>query len=137
MPRLLYLVLPLALSWPALADDNCKPEASRPQQGRQTWEQHFNQANLAHDGHLTIEEAKAGFPLVAKHFDDIDAEHKGYVTVNDMRAWQVMRKAARQLGKPQEDKLRPRSAVQHTYPDAPSNALSHKPDLTVRQRNSA
>ncbi len=81
------------------------------------WEQHFNQANTAHDGHLTAEEAKAGYPLVAKHFDDIDVEHKGYVTANDIRAWQIMRKAARRLSRPPEDKLRPRSAVQHDYPE--------------------
>jgi hypothetical protein len=62
---------------------------------RATWEQHFTQADLAHDGHLTLEEAKGGFPLVAKHFDDIDVDHEGYVTTNDIRAWRVMRKAAR------------------------------------------
>ena len=54
-----------------------------------TWQQHFAQANLAHDGHLTRAEATAGFPLIAKHFDDIDADHKAYVTENDVKSWRT------------------------------------------------
>lgn len=94
-----------------------KPDATPAHHARQTWEQHFSTANQAHDGHLTAAEAKEGYPEIAKHFDDIDADHKGYVTVGDIRAWRVMRKAARRLAKPPEDKLRPRSAVQHVFPD--------------------
>jgi hypothetical protein len=112
----LFLVLVClvpVLSVPAWATD---PPAAAAPHGRQTQEQHFTEANLAHDGHLTLAEAKGGYPQVAKHFDDIDVDHRGYVTENDIRAWQVMRKAARRLGKPQEDKLRPRSATQADYP---------------------
>lgn len=126
MLRFVGLVLLLAFSGPVFADETCKPEASKVHQGRQTWEQLFNQANVAHDGHLTINEARSAYPLAAKHFDDIDVDHKGYVTLNDMRAWQIMRKAARQLSRPQEDKLRPRSAVQHVYPDTPAKPMSGK-----------
>lgn len=117
MLRFLGLVLLLAMSHSAFADESCKPEAPKALHGHQTWEQRFNQANVAHDGHLTAEEAKAGYPLVARHFGDIDVEHKGYVTANDMRAWQIMRKAAQRLSHPPEDRLRPRSAVQRIYPD--------------------
>jgi hypothetical protein len=79
---------------------------------RQSSEQHFTQANVAHDGHLTLDEAKGGYAVVAKHFDDIDADHKGYVTENDIRAWRVMKKAAHRLTRPTEDRLKPRNAMQ-------------------------
>jgi hypothetical protein len=107
------LILPLLIG-PALAEE---PAATNSHPARMTWEQHFTQADLAHDGHLTLEEAKGGFPLVAKHFDDIDVDHKGYVTTNDIRAWRVMRKAARRLTHPPEDKLKPQHAYQRRPPD--------------------
>jgi hypothetical protein len=107
------LILPLMIG-PALAEEPAKAEAHH---ARPTWEQHFAQADLAHDGHLTLEEAKGGFALVAKHFADIDVDHKGYVTVNDIRAWRAMRKAARRLTHPPEDKLKPQPAYQRQYPD--------------------
>lgn len=90
------LLLPI-FAMPALAEDAPKPAGHAP---RVTWEQHFTRANLAHDGHLTLPEAKEGYPLVAKRFDDIDTDHKGYVTENDIRAWQIMRRAARRLTQP-------------------------------------
>jgi len=98
------------MSLPAWAADPPKPDPAHP--ARMTWEQHFTRANLAHDGHLTLEEAKSGYALVAKHFDDIDADHKGYVTENDIRAWRVMRKAGHRLTQPPEDPLKPRHAMQ-------------------------
>ena len=110
------LIWPVA-TLPARAADPPKACTTPAHPARQTWQQHFSAANVAHDGHLTQEEAKAGYPDVAKHFDDIDVDHKGYLTENDIRAWRVMRKAAQRLGKPPEDKLRPRSAVQRTYPE--------------------
>jgi hypothetical protein len=80
---------------------------------RLTWQQHFAQANLAHDGHLTRDEATTGgFPLVAKYFDDIDADHKAYVTENDVRSWRAMRSAARRLARRPTDKLKPVHAFQ-------------------------
>ena len=97
MRRILPLLIIPLLIGPALAEEPAKTDGHP---ARMTWEQHFTQADLAHDGHLTLEEAKGGFPLVAKHFDDIDVDHKGYVTTNDIRAWRVMRKAARRLGTP-------------------------------------
>jgi len=94
MRRLSGLLLLPILVVPALAQE--APKAAQ-HGSRVTLEQHFTQANLAHDGHLTREEAKGGYPIVAKHFDDIDVDHKGYVTENDIRAWQVMRRAAHRL----------------------------------------
>ena len=53
----------------------------------QTMEQRFASANTAHDGHLTLDEAKAGYPTIARHFDAIDRDKKGYVTQDDIRAY--------------------------------------------------
>lgn len=93
------------LTAPAFADD------APPKHQRMTWEQRFAQANAAHDGHLTLEEAQAGYKTIAKHFKDIDADGKGYVTENDIRAWHALQRAARH--RPQEeDPLRPRPAYQ-------------------------
>jgi hypothetical protein len=47
----------------------------------------FEQANLTHDGHLTLDQAKSGYKSVARHFDAIDVDKKGYVTVDDIRAY--------------------------------------------------
>ncbi len=120
---LLFLILPLLIG-PALAEEPAKTDCHP---ARMTWEQHFTQADLAHDGHLTMEEAKSGFPLVAKHFDDIDVDHKGYVTTNDIRAWRVMRKAARRLTHPQDDKLKP----QHAYQRRPQDQRPVPPKWTA------
>lgn len=101
---------PLSASDPAQLPSG--PGAAAPSAPRRTWERHFDQADIAHDGHLTREEAKGGYAQVAKHFDDIDVDHKGYVTANDIRAWRVMRKAAQRLAKPPPDKLKPQHAFQ-------------------------
>lgn len=116
-PFFLTLSLVFAVSmWPgagaALAADPAVPAQSPAHAARQTWEQHFAAANVAHDGHLTPEEAKTGFPLVAKNFQDIDADNKGYVTQNDIRAWRIMKKAAHRLTRPPEEKLKPSNAMQ-------------------------
>ncbi len=125
---LCLLILPALLS-PVWAEAAPKADAPAPHHARQTWEQRFSQANQAHDGHLTPEEAKSGFPLVARHFDDIDVDHKGYVTQNDVRAWRIMRKAAHQLAQPPEDKLKPRPAYQRQYP---GQHLGPEPDHAGR-----
>lgn len=104
------LLLPL-LTLPAWAKD--VPKAAAQQPTHLTWQQRFAQANIAHDGHLTREEANGGYNVVAKHFDDIDAAHKGYVTENDIRAWRVMRRTARGLARPSGgEALTPLPAVQ-------------------------
>ena len=41
----------------------------------------FKAADQNADGQLSLEEAKAGMPRVAKGFDRIDVEKKGYVTL--------------------------------------------------------
>ena len=118
-------------SLPGWADDAPKACTPAVHKVRQTWQQRFAQANATHDGHLTLEEAKGGYVDIAKHFDDIDVDHKGYVTENDIRAWRVMRQAAHRLAKPPEDKLRPRSAVQRTYPDFQTLTVAGKQTIAT------
>jgi hypothetical protein len=55
---------------------------------RVSMDQRFTNANTTHDGHLTLDQAKAGYPTVAKHFTQIDADKKGYITEDDIRAWE-------------------------------------------------
>jgi len=50
--------------------------------------QKFASANTTHDGHLTAEQAKGGYPAVARHFAEIDATKKGYITEDDIRTWE-------------------------------------------------
>jgi hypothetical protein len=133
MRRLLSLcLLPvlglLAFSLPAVAADPPKTDTAPAHPARQTWEQRFLAANLAHDGHLTLEEAKGGYPDVAKHFEDIDADHKGYVTENDIRTWRAMRKAARRAAKPATDQVHP--AVQRADPEFRTIRVSDPPAMT-------
>jgi hypothetical protein len=112
MRRILSLLLLPLLILPALAQEPPNAEAPAAHPTRQTWEQRFATANLAHDGHLTQTEANGGYAAVAKHFDEIDVDHKGYVTENDIRAWRVLQKAARQRSHAPSDRLKPQHAFQ-------------------------
>jgi Ca2+-binding EF-hand superfamily protein len=47
----------------------------------------FQAADVNHDGKLTLEEAEAGMPRVAKVFDQIDVEKKGYITLAQLEAF--------------------------------------------------
>jgi hypothetical protein len=123
-PLFALLFLPMLAS-PLRAQE----PASQP--ARQTWEQHFTQADLAHDGHLTQEEAKGGYALVAKHFDEIDTDHKGYVTTDDIKAWRIARKVARHQPKPPSDPAKPLHARQSRH-QTPLPVSSLRPDALPR-----
>ena len=58
-----------------------------------TFQQRFDKANTSHDGHLTLDQAKAGLPSVAKHFSAIDKDKKGYVTVEEIHAYNTQHRA--------------------------------------------
>lgn len=60
---------------------------------RMTVAQRFEQANTTHDGKLTLDQAKAGMPAIAKNFDAIDKDKKGYVTLDDIHAYYAARHA--------------------------------------------
>ncbi len=65
---------------------------------RMSLQQRFDQANTTHDGHLTLNQAKAGMPMVAKHFDAIDKDKKGYVTTDDIHGYTAQRRSAHHAG---------------------------------------
>jgi hypothetical protein len=102
-----------------VAEPSAPPKAP-PHYVRQTWQQRYAAANVAHDGHLTLAEARTGYGLVAKHFGDIDNEHKGYVTQNDIRAWHIMRRAAHRLAKPPQHATMSRDPMQRAVVDPAS-----------------
>nr|WP_294516120.1 hypothetical protein [uncultured Rhodopila sp.] len=123
MRRLLRILLLPALLSPALpmaarADEPSAQDAvAASRHVHMNWQQRFAKANTAADGHLTMEEAKGGFPLVARHFSDIDIDGKGYVTVKDLKTWYAMRRVARSLRAVPDDGPQPRNAQQRSYPD--------------------
>ena len=88
MRRLLPL-LALLLPLPVLAQTT-PPQSTH---HRTTWEQRFEKANATHDGHLTMDQARTGYPTLARHFAAIDQDHKGYVTEDDIRAYNKAQRA--------------------------------------------
>ena len=59
-------------------------------------DERFKTATTTNDGHLTLPQAQAGMPMVAKHFADIDKDKKGYVTVEQVHEYmKEMRKQRR------------------------------------------
>jgi hypothetical protein len=82
--RILFAVLALPLlTLSAQAQTTSKEPAHK----RMTMDQHFQQANVTHDGHLTEEQAQTGYKSIARHFAAIDKDKKGYVTEDDIRAY--------------------------------------------------
>lgn len=96
--RLLHalLLLPLCAA-PALAQSSVPPSTAH--HGRRTAAEHFADANTTHDGHLTLEQATAGYKSLAKSFNQIDVAHHGYITMDDIKAWRAAKKAARLAAK--------------------------------------
>jgi hypothetical protein len=136
MKRTLFaalIALP-SLALPALAETapTAAPPAPRPTHApahapahaRVTWQQHFAQANTAHDGHLTLPEARAGYATLSKHFADIDTGGKGFVTVEEVNAWHKLQRAQHQTAP--VNNLRPRAALYHpTNAHPPVKASTH------------
>lgn len=50
-------------------------------------EERFKAADKDHDGKLTLSEAKAGMPRIARGFDKIDKDKKGYITVEQIKTF--------------------------------------------------
>ncbi len=119
--RLLPALLTLSLvAFPALAQPAAPNEPATEMRQRVTWQQRFVKANVPGDGRLTLEQARTGYPTVARNFQDIDLDGKGYVTQDDIRAWHKVRREARvDTRKPDDDPLRPRAAFQRSYPETP------------------
>jgi hypothetical protein len=60
--------------------------APKPHRTHHTLQERFDTANTTHDGHLTLEQARAKMPSVARDFDAIDTDHKGFVTLDQIKA---------------------------------------------------
>ena len=84
MRFLIMLFLAAGLAVPAYAQ---AAGATHPKHQKMTLEQRFDHANITHDGHLTLEQAKAGYKSVARHFAAIDQDKKGFVTEEDIKAY--------------------------------------------------
>ena len=88
-------VPPAAALRPAPASPAATTTAA-PRARRRTLAERFDAANTTHDGHLTLEQARAGRMIaVARDFDAIDKQHHGYVTMDDIRDYIRARRAAR------------------------------------------
>ena len=106
IPRLLTFALVLGpisghaqtVAPQTVAPQTVTPQAAVPQSGttspatqptrppRQTFLEHFDSANTTHDGHLTLDQAKAAkWTAVIRRVDKIDTDHKGYVTAQQLR----------------------------------------------------
>lgn len=61
--------------------------------------EHFEAANVTHDGKLTPAQAKAaGWTRVLRHFDDIDTAHAGFVTEAQIHTYNVAHRHSRKSG---------------------------------------
>jgi hypothetical protein len=72
---------------------NAQTAASKPAHPHATMQQRFEQANVTHDGHLTLDQANAGYKSIARHFAAIDQDKKGYITEDDIRAFSKTQRA--------------------------------------------
>jgi hypothetical protein len=109
------LALPLAVgpAYGQAQSEDAKPSTHH----RMTWQQRFEQANTTHDGHLTPEQAKDGYPSIARHFTEIDSDKKGYVTEDDIRAWRKQHRSLHRARLPAESAIQPRPAMQLMFPE--------------------
>jgi hypothetical protein len=82
--RVLFALLALPL---LTLSAQAQTASKEPTHKRLTMEQHFQQANVTHDGHLTEEQAQTGYKSIARHFAAIDKDKKGYVTEDDIHAY--------------------------------------------------
>ncbi len=73
------------------------PADAAPTHRRRTMQERFDAANTTHDGHLTLEQARAGrMNAVVRDYAAIDTAKRGYVTMDDIKAH---RRAVRQAKK--------------------------------------
>ncbi|MGE0224294.1 MAG: hypothetical protein AB7F35_27190 [Acetobacteraceae bacterium] len=113
-----------AVQAPAQANAPAPAEPARVTKPRLTMQQRFARANTTGDGRLTLEQAKAGYPTIARRFREIDLEGRGYVTIEDIRAWYKVRREMREQAKTAVDEaLRPRAAYQRMLSE-PSRAVA-------------
>jgi len=98
--RTAFLLLALAASATTYAQSDDHPKAApdeRAHQMRERMAERFKAADTNHDGKLTLEEARAGMPMLAKNFDQVDTARTGSVTLEQvMEAMKKMRQGRRE-----------------------------------------
>ncbi|SIT45462.1 conserved exported hypothetical protein [Paraburkholderia ribeironis] len=96
MKKLLATVLLCCASTVTFAQ-SAAPQGVNPQRMDRMVQQlqmRFSNANTTRDGKLTLQQAEAGMPMVAKHFDEIDTQKAGYITLPQIEAFMQERAAA-------------------------------------------
>ena len=100
-------VAAFAVTVPAFAQqEQGQPQGQRqwqgqrmtPEQRAQRMAERFNAADTNHDGKLSLDEAKAGMPMVVRHFDEIDTGHTGAITLDQLNAYAQSHMGQRQHG---------------------------------------
>jgi hypothetical protein len=87
------IVVACIMTFAAQAQPASVPASTAKTHTHLSMEQRFANANTTHDGHLTLDQAKTGYPTIARHFDAIDKDKKGYVTTDDIRAYYKTQRA--------------------------------------------
>ena len=87
--RITLPLLAIAIALPAYAQTT----TGKPVRSHTTMQQRFEHANVTHDGHLTLDQAKSGYKSLVRHFSVIDQDKKGYVTEDDIRAYYKTQRA--------------------------------------------
>ncbi len=72
---------------------------TRTHRRRATLQERFDEANVTHDGHLTLEQARSKMPAVARQFADIDTAKQGYVTLDQIKDHAKQVRAARRAAR--------------------------------------
>ncbi|HEX9389837.1 MAG TPA: EF-hand domain-containing protein [Usitatibacteraceae bacterium] len=67
---------------PAPADKPGKAEKRAAQM-----QEHLKAADKNGDGKISLDEAKASLPMIARNFDKIDADKDGFITREELKAW--------------------------------------------------
>ena len=131
-------VAPVAAAPAPAAAAPAAHDSATPKHHRMTWKEHFAAANVAHDGHLTLQEAQAGYPTLVRHFTEIDADKKGYVTEEDIANWHKMQRAMHHANHGQTGEgLRPRQAIQRGSAPQPLKASTHTTMLPMAPTDTA
>jgi Ca2+-binding EF-hand superfamily protein len=99
------LLAPIAVQAQTAAPETTMqaPAASKPKTTQaQRFQTRFNAANTTHDGHLTLDQARANkWTSVIKSFSKVDADGKGYVTAEQLRSYYIAQRAAKAHAKPE------------------------------------
>ena len=87
------ILLPLFAAAMLALPTHAQTATAKPNPTHLSMQQRFAQANVTHDGHLTLDQAKTGYKSLVRHFAAIDQDKKGYITEDDIRAYYKTQRA--------------------------------------------